>query len=259
MTKKIPFFFVMIAIVFTSCKKDNLENVTAEKSHWDAEDYEEAYREIRFNTPEGEKYPGLNYHAEIFNKIIDTESLSAVLDDEKLGLSFRNEFAEKMFQTYKKFDEIYSVLDRQDKYIYPVELIKIKTWGLFVEMRYFKLGNAQIIKSAVNPEDDNVKSVVSNNEQTLINNFQNNIEFLTKEDALTDEAIKEYSITLEQYSSELLTSFPKGDYRDMLITVTDIQKKVQAESLRIILAKFKSSIEELQKKQASENPANADQ
>ncbi len=244
--------FTLLLIV-TSCAKKRYEQLPLDKPHWEIHDYEEVVNSIRFETPEGEKYLNLQDDGPAFNRLIDKENISAILDDDKLGLSYRNEFAEKMFNVYRDLDETYSGLDRQDKYIYPLELVKIKDWGYFIQLKYFKLGNEQIIKNVVDAESSNVKNVILQNEQTIISNFDSGIEFLTKEDALPEEAINEFSSTIDRYYPQLLETFPNGNYTEMLKKINAILKKVKSENLKKSLSNIKVLIEKQEKSKESLN------
>ena len=241
--KKIYAASILILLFTISCKEDHYKDIPFDKPHWDASDYENTAQSIIFGTPEGEQFPGINNRPEIFNRIIDKENINGVLEDNSLGLKFRNEFAESVFKVSRDLLSAYSSLDRQDKFIYPSELIKLREWGFFVQLKYFKLGNEEILKDVVNPEDNSVKSVIHSNEQTLIDNFEYGIEFANKEDALTEETVTEYAKVIDDYYTQLLQYYPDGDYTPMLETTVNVSKKIKSAALKKSLDKLKMLIE----------------
>lgn len=237
---------VFIGLLLTACTtKNNLKDIPLEKKYWNYEDYDNVVREIRYGTPENEKMP--NYSdpetAPIISKLLDKENISIVLDDNQLGLKHRNEFSNNMFQVYKDLDDAYSILDRQDNFVYPVELVKVKDWGLFLQIKYFKLGNDNILKNAVNTKDSNIVNAIKSNEDAIISNFESSISFLTNEGSLSEDAKNEYSNLLDQNFPKLIETFPNGDYGSMLSTIKNMELKISSSKIKNSLQKIKSLIE----------------
>jgi hypothetical protein len=241
--RKLSLFITIVFLSLVSCKDDRFKDIPMEKPYWDIEDYENVTNDILFQTKDDEKLPNLQDNPAIFNKIINKENISAILDDEKLGLSFRKEFAEKIFHISHQLEDGYSVLDRQDKFIYPLELVKLTDWEYFIQVKYFKRGNEEIVKKSINPDDDDVKSVLKANERIVIKNFRIGLDFLAQEDALNDEAIDEYSHSLKENYTALMQAFPNGNYDDWLETINSLNKKVRSEKLKKALEEIKIMVE----------------
>lgn len=228
----------LLAIIFTifsfSCKQKLPDNYHMDKRYWDISDYSSAITQIKYITPKEEGLPRLSdpLTAPVFNKLVDKENVSVVLGDEQLGIKHRNELAQKYFNFSKDIINIYQVLDIQDKFVYPIELVKAIEFGLHTQLLYFKLGNDEIIKDAINPENADVKHVIVRNEQIVANNFNIYIEFLTNEDAFNDAALKEYSTLLLTYFPRLIKEFPSANYSEMKNNATQIREKVKSKEIK---------------------------
>lgn len=231
---------ICLLLLLNSCKKEN-QDYPMEKPVWDMTDYENVKTEILFGTPEGEKFPGFSQNTEVFLRLTDKTSISKILDDNSLGIQYRQEYSEKLFNLWRDLVEGYSTLDKQDKFIYPMELVKLRDWGYYIQIKYFKLGNEEILKKAVS--EDDVKSVLNENEQTVVNNFIHGISFLTQEHALNEEAAQEYAKILKDNYTLLIETFPNADYLHMESTIDDILKKVKTNSIKESLNEIKKAIE----------------
>jgi len=232
-----------LLLVISSCKNDTSGNYPVEKPVWDIADYESITQEILYGTPDGEKFPTMAENPEVFSKLIDKNNIAQVLDDESLGLNYRHEYAEKLFNIWRSLLDGYSIKDRQDKFVYPLEVVKLRDWGYFIQIKYFKLGNDAIRKDAVDPQDPGVQRIIGENKQAVINNFINGITLLTDEDALTDEAVEEYSVILKSNYTTLIETFKGANYGEMAETINDILKKVKSESVKQSLSEIKALID----------------
>ena len=234
---------VILLLLITSCKNEASGDYPIDKSVWDITDYENVAQEILYGTPDGEKFPTMADNPEVFSKLVDKNAVAQVLDDESLGLNYRQEYSEKLFSVWRNLIEAYSIKDRQDKFIYPLEVVKLRDWGYFIQIKYFKLGNDAIRKDAVDPQDSNVQRVIGENKQTIIDNFESGISFLTEEDALTSEALEEYSVVLKSNYTTLIETFTGANYGEMEETIDDILKKIKSDSIKKSLSEIKTLIE----------------
>src|SRR5690606_27389081 len=152
-------------VILSSCGQQS--RFPLDKRYWDVNDYDQVIFEIEFKTPEGEAYPSLSDPelSPVFNKLVDKENVSVVVTDEALGLRHRSQFAEEMFEQCRDLTKIYSVMDREDKFVYDREFVETLKFMLFVEIHYFKLGNEVILEEADDPNSTGVKNIIQNNEE----------------------------------------------------------------------------------------------
>lgn len=225
---------VLASLIIFSCGSKLSDNFHMEKRYWDVSDYEAALRQLKYHTPEEQGYPRLSdpLTAPVFIKLVDKENVSVVLEDEELGLKYKNELAQEYFDITRDVIEIYQGLDIQDKFIYPIELVKAVEFGLHTQLLYFKVGNDNVIKNAVNPEAANIKKTVRRNEQIIADNFKIYIDFLTKEDALNDEAKTLYAEMIIEYYSRLIEEFPKANYAKIKSSAKLISEKVSSTEIK---------------------------
>jgi hypothetical protein len=227
------------AILTISCGKKE-ENYPIDKQVWEIDDYKNAAQEIKYGTAEDEKYPTLAENPEVFKRLTDKNAVDNILNDETLGLSYRQKYSEELFDVWRTLVEAYSAKDRQDKYIYPMELVKVRDWGYHLQIKYFKLGNDGILKDAVDTNDLAVQNVVRSNEQTAVDNFETGISFLTDEDALTTDAVNEYSNVLTENYIVLANTFKTADYTEMISAIDNISKKIKSNNLKQSLSEIKA-------------------
>ncbi len=232
--------FIIVSVLLISCKSKLSENYHMDKKYWDIPDYEAAISQIKYYNPKEEGNPRLSdpNTVDVFKKLIDSENVSIVLQDNQLGLTHRKEKAQKFFDLSKEIQGIYQELDPQDKFVYPVELVRSIKFSLNTQLLYFKVSNEAMIKNSLNPEDEELVRIVKANEQTAVNNFNLYIEFLTKEDAFNDEAIVEYIDIINTCYPHLLKEFPNADYTIIKNTITTINKKIKSIELKNTLEKL---------------------
>lgn len=225
---------ILVVVLFFSCSSKLPESFHMNKRFWDISDYQAAINQIRYATPKEEGYPRLSdpLTSPVFRKLVDKQNVSVILEDKQLGVKHKNQVAQEFFDVSREIIEIYQAIDIQDKFVYPQELVKAIEFGLHTQILYFKVGNDEIIKDAINPEASEIKSLVTHNEQIIANNFNNYITFLTKADALNDTAIKEYSEMINVYFTKLIKEFPSADYSTIKNTAKTIIIKVKSSVLK---------------------------
>lgn len=224
----------IIAMITINCNQKLPDKFHMEKRYWDPSDYQAALGQLKYGTSSEEGYPRLSdpFTAPVYNKLVDLNNVSVILEDETLGLKYRNEMSQKFFDYSQDIRKLYQKIDIQDKFIYPVELVGAIEFGLGTQLLYFKVGNDQIIKNAVNPNAKDIKRIINRNEQIIADNFKNDIEFLTKEDSFTDEALKQYAKIINKYFTRLINEFPGANYSKIKNTSTLILKKVKSKELK---------------------------
>jgi len=246
---KISVILLFVVLIY-SCGSKLPDSYHMEKRYWDVSDYNEAVEYIK-SLPINEGRPRINdpLTAPVFIKLVDAQNVSIILNDSSLGIKHRNEIAVQFFNISLDIIESYKFLDKQDKYIYPLELVKAIEFGLNTQLLYFKVGNQEIIKNAINPEASDVKNILVGNEQTIANNFNNDILFLTKEDALNNAAITEYSEMINICFAKLIKEFPQANYSEMRSSAQTLTQKVKSAELKKALANLVDLIDNNNKKE----------
>ncbi len=221
--------FVTAGFLF-SCGGDEKDAYPVDKKYWTTEDYHTA-NNILYTTHFNKKeLPNLDNPetAHIFNKLIDTNNVSVVLNDGQLGITHRSAFASDMFTEYKTLNENYSIIDRTDKYQYPVEFAQVMKFGLHLQPYYIAAGNEKIIKSADDPNAPDVVNIVNSNRNILIRNYDVYLDHINYEDRFNDKALSVYAEGLKEYFPKLINQFaPDGDYEEMLGKVENMLKKAK--------------------------------
>ncbi|WP_338238453.1 hypothetical protein [Persicobacter diffluens] len=216
-----------------------------DKALWEAEDYEAAVKYIRFglNSLE-EDLP--NYAdpltAPVIAKLVNTENINAFLEDDALGLQFRQEKGEKYFRQAQALWEKYNVRNSQDKFVYPLELAKITNFLLYAQRVYFANGNQLIKKEAVNPDDATVRKYIQQNESALISNYENMLEFLRHEEAFSQEAFKTLAFSMEQNYQQLKQDIPNGNYTRTIAIIDGLHKKINSKEVLEAIQNIKANL-----------------
>jgi hypothetical protein len=238
-------FNLFLALLLLSCNsKDDVFPI--DKKYWDINDYESAVRELRYGYTEDEKLPSLRDPETkvIVEKLTDQDNFKVVLDDQQLGLKHKNEVAQTFFDHFKSMTEIYTLIDRQDKYVYDLDYIRIWHFGLALQLRYFTLGNEEIAQTSDDSNSEKVKNAQRSNVQTLINNYSHYLDFINEEKALTDEGLALLSEGIDLYFAKLLEKNPTGDYSSMLEKAKLLEKKAKSQKVRDSLTRLIKLLEE---------------
>jgi len=215
-----------------------------EKQYWDVNDYQNAIYKIHSTVP-GTKKPcyAVPELAPVFTKLVDKTNVSVIVEDEVLGVKHRYEYASDMFDHTRNMLDEYSVLDREDKYEYPMELVDVLVFHLYTQLHYFDLGNQNILKEADDPNEASVKNVIANNEQTLVNNFTLTLDYVNHEDAFTSDALDAYVAVLDEYFPPLIANYPNVNYNEMKEKATDMNNKAKSEKLKAALTNIIAKID----------------
>lgn len=219
------FKFIPLLILICQCSESRTDKFPLDKPYWGVEEYDKVIRDIDFDTPQDEKYPSYSDPelAVVIRKLVDLNNVDVVAKDEALGLRHRSEFTENMFQEYKELTNLYHVMDREDKFVYPQELVDIHRFGLNLQIHYFKIGNELLIKEADNP--DQVKRVVRENENTIISNFNNYLDYINQEKSFDENSLNLFAEGINTYFLTLKKTFPDGNYSGMISKAEDMEKK----------------------------------
>ena len=229
------YIFASLILISFSCNDSNeAKPFPMEKKYWTVDDYHVANYEIMGLVNNQSELPNLDNPktASIFEKLVDTSNFTVVTNDTTLGLTNREKTATDMFDQYKDLSRSYSTIDRQDKYKYPVEFVKVLKFGLTLQIPYIQLGNEKIIKGSDNPNADDVTSVVRRNGQVLISNYNLYLDYINYEDRFNEKAITEYINGIDTFFPRLINQLlPKGDYGEMTERIENMIKKAKNTTL----------------------------
>ena len=254
MTKS-SFFTCILSLVIVSlmsCSDTKEGNdFPMDKKYWTADDYHTANTQLLILTNTQAELPNVDnsQSAVIFYKMTDTANFAVVTNDNNLGLTNRETFINDIFKEYKEMVRKYTPMDKQDKYKYPVELVKILQFGLALQIPYITIGNEKIAKESDNPKADHTATVLKSNEQVLISNYNLYLDYVNYEDRFTEKAILEYSNGISNYFPRLINQvLPNGDYSEMLERTENMLKKAKNQTLVQELQKLDSLLKEKTKK-----------
>lgn len=214
------------------------------KKFWTLEDYESAIHKIRY-VYRDEVKPSYSTpdKVAVFKKLVDLNNLKVILEDEELGVNYKAEFAEGMFQVYKDMRDSYHDVNREDKFVYPQELVEVLHFGLYLQLFYIDLGNKVILRDSDNPNSFDTQRVIKHNEQVAVSNYNLYLDYVKQEESFSNEALALYISGLEAYFPKFLTIFPDIGYGDMIKKTKDMRKRAKSPELTEALDKLLISLE----------------
>jgi hypothetical protein len=232
-------FLAIIFLTLTNCKTEEHE-FPLDKRYWDVQDYDKAVLELRFGYEDDEKLPTFDNPEKriIVEKLTDHQNYNVVLDDKELGIKHRNDVATNFFEQYKDMSRIYTARDRKDNYLYDKEMLAVEHFGLGLQLKYFKLGNDQIIESADDPNSSRVKNNVNSNVNTLIKNYLIYLDEINNEYAFTEEGKSKLAEGIDKYFTELIELYPNANYSGMENKAELMLKKSESEKIKASLNKL---------------------
>ena len=244
MKKNSLILFLLSCIIFISCEKKQ-SDFPIENKYWTVEDYQNVVREIRFSENSDHRVlptfddPELKI---VIEKLTDQENFKIVLEDKELGLKHRNEVAQGFFDVWNDMNELYSVRDKTDKFVYENEMIAVYNFGLGLQLNYFKLGNEELAADSDDPNSSNVQNMILMNQNTLVRNYSFYLDEINNESAYSENGISKIADGIDTYFTELVTNNPKADYTEMLDKITLLQKKAKSERIKKSLSNLSTLI-----------------
>lgn len=225
--------FALTCFILTSCKTEK-HQFPIDKRYWDLNDYDQVIRELRYGYDSDEKLPTFDDPETriIVEKLTDQQNFNIVLDDNELGLKYRNEVAEKFFRKWKDMNRIYDALDRKDQYLYDKEMLAVWHFGLGLQLKYFKLGNDQIQENSDDPNSSRVKNSINSNVGTLIKNYLIYLDEINNEKAFTDAGKEKLAEGIDTYFHALIKLYPNANYSGMKNKTELILKKSESEKIK---------------------------
>lgn len=235
---KNSFLFALTLILIFSCETKS-SKYPLEKRYWTIEDYDNVIKHIKYGIKSEDDLPTLKNPETrvVLEKLTDPQNYLVVLNDKELGLKYKNKFGSDFFNKWTDMTTIYDKLDKTDKYKYEIENLKVWQFGLGLQVKYFYLGNENILKNSDESDSYYTNSTIKSNEETIINNFNIYLDELNSPEAYSKEGIEFYNDGLRKYFTKLIEAFPKANYKDMEKKIGSVTKK----------AKYNSTKKELQK------------
>lgn len=227
-----------------SCKTEEHE-FPLEKRFWDIKDYRTVTLELNYGYDDDEKLPSYDDPKTrlIVEKLTDHQNYMVVLDDKELGLKHKNGVATEFFKQWKDMHDIYQARDVQDKYLYDKELLKVWQFGLGLQLKYFKLGNDNIIASSDDPNSTRVKNKLSSNINTLISNFNIYIDEINNENAFSENGKKLLADGIDIYFTKLIELYPDANFNVMERKIDLMYQKSNSNEIKSSLTNIKELIE----------------
>lgn len=240
--RRILFFVLGSSIVF-GCKNES--DSLNDKKYWDANDYATVINQIKYNSKPDEKLPTFDNPETkaLLEKLTDEENFRVVLDDNELGIKHRSEVAQQFFDEWKKMSDIYTEIDRTDKYLYEVEFIEIWNFGLELQLKYFKLGNEAIIEKSDDPNSANVKNTTNTNIDALVNNMIIYLDEINNEKSYSEVGLNLMADGITKNFVSLINTYPKHDFNDLGEKVNLMLNKTKSENIRKSLTTVKLLLE----------------
>ena len=265
MKKKFCVFFCLVfitALIFnfgcgsSTNKKDDINTYYHfDKKYWDEKDYDDVIYKIKSNISEEQKIIGLSdpLKAPVFKKLVDKENIIVVANDSTLGLQHRSKFVDAMKDYSRTITDMYSGLNREDKYNYPEEYIL--TWKFFLWADYYEI---KIVNEKVKKESDATNASEANricnyNMNVIINNFNLYLDLVNRESSFTANALKLFAEGIDECFPNIISTFPDADYSIILPKVNALLQKITSADVKKSLENLKTKIDSLleQKKNAA--------
>jgi hypothetical protein len=236
-------FLGLLFLSLIGCKEES--KFPLDKKYWDVADYDNVIREVKYGTNPEEKLPTFDNPETklLVEKLTDEENFRVVLDDKHLGLKHRSEVGQQFFDKWRDMVTIYNAIDRTDKYIYEREYLEVYNFGLELQIKYFKLGNDEIIEKADDPNSLSVQNTVNKNTETLVGNMLLYLNEINNEKAYSNVGLDLIANGIDKNFTELINIYPNYNYSGLLEKVNLMLNKTKSENIKQSLTKLKELIE----------------
>jgi hypothetical protein len=239
MKKNKVILILLIAIGFANCAEEK-HKFPIEKRFWDLNDYDKAILDLRFGYLNDEKKPTFDDPEQriIVKKLTDEQNFKVVLDDTELGLKHKNKVATEFFSHWKDMSSIYQERDRKDMYVYGKEMLAVWQFGLGLQLRYFKLGNDEIIEGSDDPNSKEIRNLVNSNVNTLTTNYTYYLSLVNEEKSLTKKEQDIYANGISKYFTDLVELYPNAKYDSLKEKASLMLNKTESNSIKSALTKL---------------------
>lgn len=253
MKNKLLSLITIFTLLLASCG-GNDSDLPLDKPYWTPEDYNIVYYEIRNDEKYEENLPSYDdpETSVIIEKLVDENNYKTILTDDQLGLNYKEEMSEEYFNTWRELMSMYRARDVQDKYIYEKEMLDLYHFGLGLQLEYFRLGNQDILSDADDPDSENIKNLIESNNNTLINNSLNYLDFLNEESVFSEEALSSISNKIKNHYPKLLEQTKGNNTYNLEKKLSLLYKKVKSNEVKESLKEILKIIEDSKPKKEVE-------
>ena len=147
-------------------------------------------------------------------------------------MKHKSNIATAFFDQWKDMSGIYTTRDRKDMYIYGKEMLAVWHFGLSLQLRYFKLGNDEIIESSDNPFSRETQNLINSNVNTLIKNFSYYLGVVNEENSFFEKEKDFYAKGIDLYFSKLINLYPNAKYDYLKEKASLMLKKTETNSIK---------------------------
>lgn len=242
--KTVYTLFLISTISIVSCDTKT-HKFPLDKQYWDVNDYDKAILELRFSYKNDETKPTFDNPKQrlIVEKLTNHENYNVILDDSELGIKHKNKIASEFFAHWKDMGYIYEVTDEKDKYLYGKEMLAVWHFGLDLQLKYFKLGNDEILESSDDPEAEKVQELIESNVENLLDNYANYLSLINNENSFYEKEKDFYATGINTYFTKLVNMYPDADYSPIVKKINLMLKKTKTATIKASLEKLIHLIE----------------
>lgn len=205
-------------------------------STWGPQDYDDILYNIRMNC-EPDDYPQFDnpISSRIIKKLVDPRNFEHILNDTTLGIVHRSQEADQFFERTNELNQLYSIRDEKDQFVYDQELVSILIFSLDFFTENARITLANLDELVGDPESLAYQQASDETHQILIHNFEIYLDYIHAESAFGHEAIKQYTDGIDQHFSLLLEEFPDGNYLNLKAKVIQMMEKTEHAELKASL------------------------
>ena len=251
--KQVKFLITLTIIIFSISCSDKGNKFPVDKPYWTPSDYNLVINTIKYLGEPEEGLPTFNDPETrlVIKKLTDENNYLIVVNDDQLGLKHKNEVASDFFEKYRNMSSIYYVRDRKDDFVYEKEMLAVYSFGLGLQLQYFKIGNEEIAQSSDDPNSAQVRNVLNSYVLSLINNYNNYIDLMNDEKSFSEEGLEAYSEIIDKHFLKLVNTYPKANYYNLKNKLKLIEKKITSSKVKESLQNIQELIteKELENKQ----------
>lgn len=241
------FIILIFCFILSISCSDKNDKFPLDKRFWTTDDYSSVILELRYGYKDDEKLPTFDdiETQKIVQKFVDTENFKVILNDKELGTKYKNEVAVAFFDKWKEMIDIYSGLDKKDKYIYEEEFLETYKFGLELQLFYFRLGNEEILNGSDDPNSDYIQNLIKSNVNTMVDNYSYYLDQINNEEAFSENGKKLYAESINTYFTKLIDENPASNYESLKEKIILMDTKSKSEVVKTALKNILSKIESL--------------
>ncbi len=236
-------FTTIICLIFVNCEIKN--DFPTDKRFWEANDYKEIIKTLKYSYKPDERLPSFNDPETriVIEKLTDHQNFNIILDDDELGISYRDNFADAFFKNLDDMNQIYRAIDRKDHYLYEIELLRVHQFIIAFHLKSYKTGKIEILEITDDPDSNETKNLLKSNEWKLIENFKNYLNELKFERSFSEKGKALLAKGIDVYFPKLIEQYPNADFSSLELKINLTHKKCKSERIKNSLTKIKKLIE----------------